>query len=206
MSLSTTFGKRRTVNMSEEIADELNKLANSQGKTLYSLINEIGLAALESYKHSFTPGDAVQAKKMLDRAKRSRMILVNQDLWYSASTKAYKSFKNEWQKQVYDNAKWYAHVFLNNGSEQDLASSIKKLISDFSWDCTEATVERKGADELFLKLVFVPEMPMEHTKNLFKAFEAMFNVFGYVVIDQVVKAGFLTAVLKKLSNTVDDSS
>jgi|GEM_PF-2072526 len=131
MSLSTTLGKRRTVNMNEEIAEELNRLANSQGKTLYSLINEIGLVALESSRHGFTLNEAIQAKRVIDRAKRSRMVLINQDLWYSGSSKACRVSKNEWLKQVYDNAKWRAHVFLNSGSHAEVIASVKKLVEDY---------------------------------------------------------------------------
>lgn len=202
MSLSTTFGKRRTVNMSEEIAEELNRLANSQGKTLYSLINEIGLAALGSSKHGFTLNEAIQAKVVVDRAKRSRMVLVNQDLWYSGSSKAYKTSKNEWLKQVYENAKWHAHVFLTNSSQEEFITSIKKMLADFAWDCSETTIEQRGSDGMFVRLVFVPEMPLEHTKSLFKTFEGMFNVFGYVVTEYVVKPGFLTILFKKLASTI----
>jgi hypothetical protein len=203
MSLSTMFGKRRTVNMSEEIAEELNKLANSQGKTLYSLINEIGLAALESSRHGFTLNEAIQAKMLVDRAKRSRMVLVNQDLWYSGSSKAYKTSKNEWLKQVYENAKWHARVLLNNNSQEEFIASIKKTLSDFAWDCTETTIEPRGSEGIFAKLVFVPEMSLEHTKSLFKTFEGMFNVFGYVVTDHVVKPGFLTILFKKLIAAIE---
>jgi len=203
MSLSTTFGKRRTVNMSEEIAEELNRLANSQGKTLYSLINEIGLAALEGSRHGFTLNEAIQAKIVVDRAKRSRMMLVNRDLWYSGSSKAYKTFKSEWLRQVYENAKWHAHVFLNNGSQEEFIASIRNMLADFVWDCGETTIEPRGGNSLFVRLVFVPEMPLEHTKSLFKTFEGMFNVFGYVVTDHVVKPGFLTMLFKKLASTIE---
>ena len=203
MSLSTTFGKRRTVNMNEEIAEELNRLANSQGKTLYSLINEIGLAALESNKHGFSLNEAVQGKAIVDRAKRSRMVLVNQDLWYSGSSRAYKTFKNEWLRQVYDNAKWYAHVFLSNGSHEEFIATIEKMLANFTWDCTEHTIEQRGSDGIFVRLVFVPEMPLEHTKSLFKTFEGMFNVFGYVVIDHAINPGFLTIIFKKLAASIE---
>lgn len=82
-SLDTKFGKRKTVNMNEDIALELNKLANSSGKTLYSLINEIGIYALEANRQGFSLEEALAANKLVRSARRSRMVLVNQDLGIS---------------------------------------------------------------------------------------------------------------------------
>src|SRR5882672_5940018 len=88
--------------MSEDIAQELNRLANLQRKTFFSLVNEIGLNALEANKNGFTLEDAVAAKKLMQRARKSRMVLVNQDLWYFASSQALKASKNRWLKQIRD--------------------------------------------------------------------------------------------------------
>ena len=50
-----------------------------------------------------------------------------------------------------------------------------------------------------MRLAFVPEMPLEHTQGLFKAFEGMFNAHGFVVTDSMVKPGFLAVTFKKVS-------
>src|SRR5580658_533881 len=101
-SLDVKFGRRKTVNMNEDIAQELNKLANIQGKTLYSLINELGVCALEANKNGFGLEEAVKAKKLVERAKRSRMMLVNQDLWYFASSQAMRMSSTKWVKKIHD--------------------------------------------------------------------------------------------------------
>jgi len=69
-SQASKFGKRKTVNMSEEVAQELNRLANLQGKTLYSLVNEAGIQAIEAHRQGFTLEEAVAAKKLVQSAKR----------------------------------------------------------------------------------------------------------------------------------------
>jgi hypothetical protein len=55
-------------------------MTNSLGKTLYSLINQVGQCALEAHTHGFDLEDAVTANQSVRSAKRSRMVLVNQDL------------------------------------------------------------------------------------------------------------------------------
>src|SRR5271154_1788637 len=114
--LDTRLGKRKTVNMNEEIAQELNKLANMSGKTLYSLINEIGIQALEAHRQGFGLEEAVAAKKLMQSATKSRMVLVNQDLWYFASSKAMNASKGRWLKLIRDSAQWQANVFLSGSS------------------------------------------------------------------------------------------
>jgi hypothetical protein len=199
VSLDTKFGKRKTVNMNEDIAQELNKLANLQGKTLYSLINEIGLNALEANRNGFTLDEAVIAKKLTQRAKKSRMVLVNQDLWYFASSQALRASKNRWLKLVRDIAHWQANVFLANSGDSEFIESVRRLLTDFFWDCAEIKLEETDSDHaLALRLAFVPEMPLDHTQGLFKVFEGMFNVHGYVVTDSMVEPGFLTVSFKKI--------
>ncbi|MDA4115443.1 MAG: hypothetical protein OK442_02675 [Thaumarchaeota archaeon] len=204
-SLDTKFGKRKTVNMNEDIAQELNKLANLSGKTLYSLINEIGIYALEANRQGFSLEDALAAKKMVQRARRSRMVLVNQDLWYFASSQAMKASQSKWLKLIRDSAQWQANVFLTSSTEKEFIESVRKLLTDFFWECGDVKLEPQGADGLAMRLAFVPEMPLEHTQGLFKAFEGMFNAHGYVVTESMVKPGFLTITFKKVNGSLKQS-
>jgi hypothetical protein len=200
-SLDTKFGKRKTVNMNEDIAQELNKLANMSGKTLYSLINEIGASALEANKQGFSLEDAVRAKKSVQSARRSRMVLVNQDLWYFASSQAVKASKNRWLKLIRDCAQWQANVFLTGSSDKEFVGSVRTFLADFFWDCSDVKLEEgQTGDSLVMRLAFVPEMPLEHTEGLFKAFEGMFNAHRYVVTDSLVKPGYLAVTFKRVSD------
>lgn len=199
-TLDTKLGKRKTVNMNEDVAQDLNKLANLSGKTLYSLINEIGIQALEANRQGFSLEEALTAKKLVQRAKRSRMVLVNQDLWYFASSEAMKASKNKWLKLIRDSAQWQANVFLTDSSGAEFVESVRRFLTDYFWDCGEVRLEEgEHGENLALRIVFVPEMPLEHTQGLFKAFEVMFNVHGYVVTASTVEPGFLDIALKKVS-------
>lgn len=205
-TLDSKFGKRKTVNMSEEVAHELNRLANLQGRTLYSIINEAGIQAIEAYKQGFSLEEAVEAKKLVLSAKRSRMLLVNQDLWYFASSQAMKhSPRDRWTKMVRNSAQWEANFLVpgDRGSEelteeQFVASTIR-FVETFFWDCSEIRLEREKVGEgLVLRIAFVPEMPQEHTLGLFKGFEGMFNARGYVATSSTVKPGFLKVSFKRI--------
>jgi hypothetical protein len=201
VSLDTKFGKRKSVNMSEDIARELNRLANLQRKTFFSLVNEIGLFALEADKNGFTLEEAVTAKKLVQRAKRSRMVLVNQDLWYFASSQALKASKNKWLKLLRDSAQWQANVFLVGSSDADFVQSLRRLLADFFWDCGEVRLEEvDGGEGLSLRLAFVPEMPLGHTQGLLKTLEGMFNSHGYLVTGSMVEPGFMDVAFKKVSH------
>lgn len=202
-SQDVKFGRRKTVNMSEEIAQDLNRLANIQGKTLYSLINEMGLSALEASKGGFSLDEAVKAKRLLERAKRSRMMLVNQDLWYFASSQALKMGEAKWMKRIRDCAQWQANVFLTGASDKEFIESMRNLLMDFFWDCSEIKIEETdGGNNLFVRLAFVPEMPLEHTRGLFKAFETMFNSHAYIATDSDVEPGFLTFNFRKVDQGI----
>lgn len=192
------FGRRRTVNLNEDIAIELNKIANCQGKTLFSLMNEIAQSEIEAVTHGFSLSEAVDAKKLTERAKKSRMILVSQDLWYHASSEALKNEADKFFRTVYRNATWYADGFVD-ASADTFVDSLKKFVDSFFWDCTESSFESKDDDSLEMKLVFVPEMPVEHTRVLLKVFEAIFNAHQYFVVESTVRGGYIRAIFRKVS-------
>jgi hypothetical protein len=206
-SLDSKFGKRKTVNMSEEVAQELNRLANLQGRTLYSLINEAGIQAIEAHRQGFSLEEAVAAKKLVRSARRSRMLLVNQDLWYFAGSQTMKhSPKDRWTKMLRNTAQWDANLFVASErgpeefTEEQFVVSVRRFVEDFFWDCSEMRLEKgESGDGLVLRLAFVPEMPQEHTQGLFKLFEGLFNVQGYVATDSTVKPGFLRVSFKRVS-------
>jgi hypothetical protein len=200
----TKLGRRKTVNMDEEVAQELNRLANVQGKTLYSLVNEIGTQAIEASRQGFSLGEAVRAQKLVQSAKRSRKVLVNQELWYFASSQAMKASKNKWLKLVRESAQWDTNVYLakagSNQAPGEFLASVRGLVADFYWDCSEASIEEEEGETgtLELRLAFVPEMPLEHTRVLFKAFEGMFNMRGYVATSSTVEPGFMVVSFKRV--------
>jgi len=191
--------------MSEEVATELNRLANLEGKTLYSLVNEMGKQAVEAHKHGFSLEEAVAATNLLRSARRSRMLLVNQDLWYFASSQAMKRTpRDKWTRMVRNSAQWDSNLFVaresgpRDSEQEQFIASLKRFVEDFFWDCSEMKLEA-SREGLVLRLAFVPEMPQEHTRGLFKLFEGVFNAHGYVVTDSTVKPGFLRALFKRIN-------
>ena len=188
--------------MSEDVAVGLNRLANTQGRTLYSLINDLGTCALEAGRLGFSLEEAVAALKFVQSAKKSRMVIVNQDLWYFASAQAMAASKGDWTKLVQKSGQWDANVLLggredqrSGETEEEFVASVKKFAADYLWDCSDVRLEREKGEEdgLLLRLTFVPEMPLEHTRSLFKLFEAVFNTRGYVPVSSNVAPGFLSA-------------
>ncbi|MDG7021635.1 MAG: hypothetical protein JRN23_06865 [Nitrososphaerota archaeon] len=198
-------GKRKTVNMGEGIAQDLNRLANLEGKTLYSLINEMGAQALEAKSLGFGLDDAIAAKRLVDGAKRSRMVIVNQDMWYFASAQAMKASRRRWTKMVADTAQWQASVFLErNGASgvKELLRSIRRFIEDFIWDCTEFRVEQVDESQgtFMIRMALVPETPLDTTQAVFKTLEVLVNQCGFVAVRSVMQPGFFTAAFKRVEN------
>jgi hypothetical protein len=86
---------------------------------------------------------------------------------------------------------------LSNLSDAEFVGSLRALLADFFWDCSELSLDEHG-DSLSMRLAFVPEMPLDHTRVLFKGFEAMFNSRGYVATGSDVGPGFLSTTFKKV--------
>ena len=124
--------------MTDGVVEELNRMANTQGKTLYGLMNELGTIAIEANSNGIDLRDALKAKKLLDRAKRTRLVLVNQDSWYLASSKALKSSRSEWLEHVYKTAAWYAEFFIDQ-SQTESKLTIMNAEKPGPWDIDRPT-------------------------------------------------------------------
>lgn len=184
--------------MNEEIAGELNRIANLQGKTFYSLINEIALAAIDAFNQGFLLREAVDAKSLLDKAKRSRLLLVNQDLWYLASDLAYRRNKDEWMSQVYEKAKWYGRAFLDITSKEALIESFEQVFKNLFWDCSELAIEQGEEETFSLRAYFVPEMPLQHTSVVLRTVEGMLNASGYAILKYTIEPGYLAFIFRRV--------
>lgn len=191
--------KRRTINMNEAIAEELNEVANLQGKTAYGFVNETALTAIEAHRKGFSLKEAVEAKILLDKVKKNRLILVNQDLWYYASDLAYRRRKDEWLERVYEKAKWYGLVFLDVSSNQRFQQSFKETLQYLFWDCSGFELKENEDKTLSLRAHFTPEMSLEHTHVVLRSIEGILNSAGYAIIRHVIEKGYLTVIVKQIS-------
>ncbi len=197
MSSSKTE-KRRTVNMNEEIAEELNRVANTQGKTLYSLINELASVGIEAHRLGFSLKEAVENKNLLNRVRKARLLLVNQDLWYTASDIAYKKNKDEWLSQAYEKAKWYGRIFLDNSSEDTLVKSLGDVLHNLFWDCNEVSIQKESGDTVSMRVFFTPEMLLQHTTIVERMIEGLLNTSGYAILRHMVEPGYIALIFKRV--------
>lgn len=184
--------------MNEEIADQLNRIANLQGKTLYSLINEIASVSIEAFNQSLSLKEALDAANLLNRAKKTRLMLVSQDLWYLASDIAYRRNRNEWLRQVYEKAKWYGRVFLRSTPKEAFTESLKQVFKGLFWDCSELEMEEKSDGTLSLRAHFAPEMSLQHTSMLMRAVEGILNASGYAILKYTIEPGYLASIFKRV--------
>lgn len=198
MTFSSKTEKRRTVNMNEEVADKLNRVANKQGKTLYNLINEIAVTDIEAYGKGFSLKEAIDTKSHLDKARKTRLLLVNQDLWYTASGIAYKKNRDDWLNQVYEKAKWYGRVFLDSTSIDTYIESLKDILYNLFWDCNEASIQREDDDTFTLRAFFTPEMLHQHTYVIMRMIEGLLNSSGYAILRYTVESGYLALIFKRV--------
>ncbi len=198
MALSSKNDRRRTVNMSDDIAEELNRIANREGKTLYNLINEIATISIDAYRNGISLKDAVETAIFLERVKKSRLLLVNQDLWYASSGAAYRKNRDEWLNQVYGKAKWYGRVFLNDSSDESFTESLKRTLYNLFWDCNEVEIQRESEDVFRLRILFIPEMPLQHATVVLRMVEGLLNSSGFAILRYTAEQGYLAILFKRV--------
>jgi len=184
--------------MSNDVAEELNQIANIQGKTLYSLINELTTFGIEAYRQGFSIKEAIEAKTFLNKAIKSRLLFVNQDMWYNASSIIYKKNKEEWLNQAYEKAKWYGKVFLGKIPENIFIEMFREALKKLFLDCNEIYIKKEEKDTYNLKAIFSPEMPLQHTFVIMRMIEGLLNSSGYAILKYTVEQGYISMMFRCL--------
>ena len=178
--------KRKTLFAREDLVNRLLSIAKRQGRSLYSLVNEIFELVIRAEDLGVNIQTAFEERWILKNAQKDGFILVPEGLWYEMAEIAYQNSKDEALKKWFEAGVWLAKRYIEVETEEPF-ETFKRSLKAYSWNVPEISVER---DEGRVSVRIISPRLTESYTTLYSMFiQGVLETFGYKVSEKTVSAG-----------------
>jgi len=180
--------RRKTFVAREDLLNRLADVAETQGCSMFELVNDIFQLAIDSDELSFSLKRVVEERKTLETAKGAGFILGLESLWYEMADIAYKKDKRVALKNWFDSGIWFATRYATNGLKSPL-DDFKNDLSAFTWNAPEFELELVG-HKASIKITS-PRFTEAYTFLFASFLLGAMGKFGYKPVEQQVSRGVI---------------
>ena len=178
--------KRKTLFAREDLVNRLLSIAKRQGRSLYSLVNEIFELVIRAEDLGVNIQTAFEERWILKNAQKDGFILVPEGLWYEMAEIAYQNSKDEALKKWFEAGVWLAKRYIEVETEEPF-EAFKRSLKAYNWNMVEIMINEE--DQKISIRIISPRMP-ETYANLYSTFvEGALNTFGYKIAKKEVSFG-----------------
>lgn len=180
--------RRKTFVAREDLLNRLVEVAKDQGSSLYDLVNELFILAIDSDELNLSLKRVVDERKKLEAARAAGFVLGLENLWYEMADLAYKKEKRTALKNWFDAGVWFAKRYISNGNNAPL-EMFRDELSTFTWNAPECSLERVG-DKVLVK-VTSPRFTEAYTFLFASFLLGAIGAFGYKPVAQEISRGVI---------------
>jgi len=188
--------RRKTFAAREDLLNQLGRIAERKGLSLYSLINEIFELAVKADEVGVELKRLIEGRGVLERARRSSFILVPEPLWYEMADQTYRKGKRESLKNWFATGEWIAKRYISSGVENPF-KLFKNSIEDFTWNVSEFKIDRDDKTGWVTARLISPKFSESHAKLFASLLEGALKAFGYKIVEEDVSAGAIRIKAKR---------
>jgi len=170
--------ERRLMAVRGDLVEKVIWVANRNGKTVYSFVNEVMEQALEAEEMGRSLKEIVELYKLLEIEKKSGAVLMTRERLSFLIEKLYPLEKEALLEKWYDSGQWYGKYLLLRFGEGEPVEMLEKLLHVYAWDAGEIYVSTEGGS-VHLRCV-APSHSHEGETELFSRYlEGVMNSLGY---------------------------
>ncbi|MHA1785973.1 MAG: hypothetical protein ACTSVY_06710 [Candidatus Helarchaeota archaeon] len=189
--------ERKTVAVDKELAEKLADLARREGKTIYSFINDLISAALESasLKESFV--DILKKQKNFNLTKDVGFTLTPLKLENFSLSIVFKDKINAEKllNQWHDWGSWLGNYIKARFPNKEF-EYIDRIAKTIFMSGETFEFDNSKMNEITIR-IYGNVLGEERTRCLATAFEGIFEEFGYRVALEDISRGICRLILKK---------
>ena len=178
-----------------DLAHRLMGIANRQGRTVYSLTNEIVEQAIEADLLDCPLKDIVEFYRLLRVEKDSGSVIIRKDNLLYMIDKLYPREKKVLWDKWYRSGRWYGKYLQVKFLNGEQFGVLEKLLDACAWDSSEFRLQRDG-DNLVLNSVSLASS-LEYTELVARFLEGIVHSLGYETTNNDITRGLIVLEFKK---------
>ncbi|MFW6117779.1 MAG: hypothetical protein ACOC6G_04255 [Thermoproteota archaeon] len=182
--------KRKMLAAQEDLANQLKKIADRRGTTLYALTNQLIRHTVKMDELDLTFEKAVREGEVLQAAKNTGFILCPENLLYEVMDGVYEDEEGWLAEKWYESGEWCGKYYHVKHPDDPLKQFMEDM-HNFFWNVTELkTLTNSDQKEMGLQCL-IPRFPKSYAVLFTSFLEGALNSMGYQCDDTTVTKGII---------------
>ena len=191
---------RKLVAVRSDLVQEIIRMANRKGRTVYSFVNEVVEQAIKAEAMGTSLKEIMELHEFLELERKAGGTIIKRDIMSYLIQKVYPQEKENLLEKWYDSGVWYGKYLLIKFDKENLLEILQKLFHSLAWDVTDISILTKK-DSLHLRCVTIEHRTIEQTE-LFTAFlEGVMHSLGYETVEKDFLKGLILLNFKENINS-----
>jgi len=169
--------QKKLIAVQSDLVQNIVRIANIKGRTVYSFVNEIMEQAIEAEEIGRSLKEVVELHKLIEIEKKTGTTLITREILNYLIQRLYPSEEETLLEKWYSSGQWYGKYVFARFQNGDTLEILNKLFQAYAWNASEVRIT-KGNDSISLRCVFPNHTP-EETQLFSRFLEGAMHSIGY---------------------------
>jgi hypothetical protein len=191
---------KKFIAVREDLLQKIMEIANKDGKSFYSFVNEIFEQAIRAEELKLSLNEVIDFYTLIEIMKKAGAVITASDTLEHLINKLYPLEKESLQERWYHSGVWYGKYLSTRFN--DALDIFKKILEACIWDISEANLTINDNGTLSLRCV-APNQSRESTELFSKFLKGVLSALNYKVAKEESWRGIIQMDLVKRSPLED---
>lgn len=172
-----------------DILSQINRIANREGKTITTFVNEVLEQSVRVYDMKLTLTDVIDLYMLTRMSREGGNLTIPRDVVKYLVSKVYHSNREELMQIFHDTGAWFGKYMMARMGGENLVEHLRQILYVSIWDVNEVYVDKNG-NIISIRCV-APQLSMEETELLASYMDGMLYSIGLKPIEREVIRGII---------------
>jgi hypothetical protein len=186
---------KRLILVRNDLIEKATEITAKEGRTLFSLTNEVFERAIEAHDMRASLADAVESCKMIRTAKTLHCVFVPADVFNFMAKKLYENEREELLEKMYESGIWNGSFLSLKSRCESETETLKMFMKMFLLGSDEFLIN-VDKEKVEVKCFF-PDLNLEGVEIIARLLHGFFGSLGYRVEENKCIRGIIVMQLSR---------
>lgn len=172
-----------------DILSHINRIANREGKTITTFVNEVLEQSIRVYDMKLTLTEVVDIYTLTRMSREGGNLVLPRDVVRYLISKVYYSNRDELLQVFHDAGAWFGKYILARIGSENLVERLQQILYVNIWDLNEVYVNKDG-NTISIRCV-APQLSVEETELLASYVDGMLDSIGFKQVEREIIRGII---------------